>query len=536
MVPQEFAIGHNAPPSSPMEVLEAHVAVEASMGPPVPPATPHFHPRTKVAVQDGLVNWISDGHKDIRPISIVWVVGPAGAGKTAILSSIAQDCRQRNLLAASFFPSLSATTSTESSLIPTLAYQLIQHPNLSRLRGHILSAVEKFPTVFDGTAETQLNSLILTPLHQEVQSDHSAWPKVIIIDGLDEYGSESHCGDITKRRDKDDARGEILKAILTAVADPSFPFRIVLASRPEPAVHAFFEGPAKRFTATLALNNFHSIEADLALFLETKFAQIRPIRYIEESLLPRKALESVIGSVPISVHGPFSPLDALYATILQSSSNPPRTATWLSLIRSMNNGRYCLGQERSFPAFFLKRFLESAPGEGDELLGNVRSLVQIPPSDDKKTPYTFYDKTLFEFLENNERSGPLHISFVDRHKVYTAKYLDVCTNKGFRNAPPAEQDELLDYFVDLDPFFQGGLLYSEDTHLLCDVEWWVHLFIAKLRPAKIRKAFIWAHQELLFDLSVVERRYTPMLRLRRMGRSLEFLATQGSTSSLDRAS
>jgi hypothetical protein len=70
------------------------------------------------------------------------------------------------------------------------------------------------------------------------------------------------------------------------------------------------------------------------------------------------------------------------------------------------------------------------------------------------------------------------------------------SDKGFPSATPAEQDELLDYFVDLDPFFEGGLLYSGDTHLSCDAEWWAKLFIVKRKPVKIREAFRWAHKQV----------------------------------------
>ncbi|RXW15023.1 hypothetical protein EST38_g10831 [Candolleomyces aberdarensis] len=129
----------------------------------------------------------------------------------------------------------------------------------------------------------------------------------------------------------------------------------------------------------------------------------------------------------------------------------------------------------------------------------------MPPSEDKTAPYSFYHKSLFEFLEDGKRSGPLQVTFGHRHALYTTKYLDVCINKGFPNAPPAEQAELLDYFVDLDPFYEGSLLYSGDMHLLCDVEWWVRLFIAKQKFVKIRKAFIWAHRDKTLPLNVILR-------------------------------
>ncbi|KAJ2917053.1 hypothetical protein MD484_g3364, partial [Candolleomyces efflorescens] len=481
-----------------VEVLANHAAMDTFPVSNVACDGPKCQPETIHAVQDELVDWISHGHRDIEPKSIKWIVGPAGIGKTSILSTVARDSRQKNMLAATFFSSLSPLAPSQSPLFPTLAYQLTQHANLSQLRTHILSAVEQTPSVFDLALEGQLESLVTTPLCRESgQSDRSTWPKVIIIDGLDGTRSETDHSAIEKS-DNCAAQLEILKALLTAVADPSFPFKVIFASRPEPAIRAFFDGPAKEFTSILTLDDTQSIEGELAVFLEAKFARLRRkhridqswphgdvfktlvasgrrtgqtvyaatvIRYAEESeLTPQDALEVALGNGPIAPIHPFSQLDALYTTILQSSNNPGRAAAWLSLIRSMNSGRYCLEKERSFPAFFLTQFLESTPGEAKELLGKLRSLVQIPPGEDKTAPYSFYHKSLFEFLEDGKRSGPVHVTFAHRHIFYAAQYLNVCINKGFPGALPAEQDELLDYFVDLDPFFEEGLLYSGDTH------------------------------------------------------------------------
>ncbi|KAF6755298.1 hypothetical protein DFP72DRAFT_782643, partial [Ephemerocybe angulata] len=58
---------------------------------------------TRVAVQDEILSWITDGHMDADPKRILWVTGPAGTGKTAILGSIAERCKADGTLAATFF-------------------------------------------------------------------------------------------------------------------------------------------------------------------------------------------------------------------------------------------------------------------------------------------------------------------------------------------------------------------------------------------------------------------------------------------------
>ncbi|TFK35769.1 hypothetical protein BDQ12DRAFT_560347, partial [Crucibulum laeve] len=66
---------------------------------------PRCHPETRRDVRSLISQWLT-----ATPIStdnpssrILWLHGPAGAGKSAIAQSIAQDCAQTRRLAASFF-------------------------------------------------------------------------------------------------------------------------------------------------------------------------------------------------------------------------------------------------------------------------------------------------------------------------------------------------------------------------------------------------------------------------------------------------
>ncbi|KAF9470345.1 hypothetical protein BDN70DRAFT_821507, partial [Pholiota conissans] len=62
---------------------------------------PKCHPNTRVAVLEYIIGWIF-GRNDPEAL-ILWLYGPAGAGKSAILQTIAEMCAERESILASFF-------------------------------------------------------------------------------------------------------------------------------------------------------------------------------------------------------------------------------------------------------------------------------------------------------------------------------------------------------------------------------------------------------------------------------------------------
>ncbi|RXW12168.1 hypothetical protein EST38_g13686, partial [Candolleomyces aberdarensis] len=185
------------------------------------------------------------------------------------------------------------------------------------------------------------------------------WPKVILIDGLDECGADQY-QDATQSnppsRSREGDQIEILSILKKAASDPDFPFRIVIASRPEHVIKRFFADVAKSLTRELFLDAKYNPDADMALFLESKFANIR-----RESQLPsswpsegvrRTLIANASGQfIYVATVGRFmevsggdpdellkqvlrlpgfkastdalAPLDALYTHILKSSPDPP---------------------------------------------------------------------------------------------------------------------------------------------------------------------------------------------------------------------
>ncbi|RXW17731.1 hypothetical protein EST38_g8130 [Candolleomyces aberdarensis] len=422
---------------------------------------PKCHPETRVAVQDEIVSWILHGDEEEEPRKVLWITGPAGGGKTAIMGSIADTCHKKGLLACGFFFSSfagSANRRTKTCLIATLAYQLVQHDALRDVGERILSCVERNPVIFERQLEVQVDQLLLQPLREcRRVPDAPSWPKVIVIDGLDECETEKY-DDLARSprvapRTKEAEQAEILSALLNATNDPSFPFRIIIASRPEPAIQSFFTDIAHHTTRKIFLDDKYNPDADMSLFLESKFADIRrqyqlsaswpsddvkrtlvqnasgqfiyvatAIRFIEgPSAPPQKLLDQVLElQVTDASTNPFVPLDALYTHILNSSSNPLLTVRWLrtifeGLLDSISGG--------PSSARFVQLFLESSPGEASYVFRGLNSLVSIPPVDDHASPYSLFHKSLTDFMKDSSRSGSLYVD--DPFRLYDDHYVQV---------------------------------------------------------------------------------------------------------------
>ncbi|RXW16695.1 hypothetical protein EST38_g9159 [Candolleomyces aberdarensis] len=451
------------PPKSSIEKLREHIAAGALHNSDERCDAPKCLPETRVAVQGEVVSWICDGDSDDDPKEIMWVTGPAGSGKTAIMGSVADTCQGKGILgAAHFFSSFSGSANRRSKrfLVPTLAYQFVQHKSMALVADQILSAVEHNPAVFDQKLEVQLDQLILEPL-RTCREGRSAWPKVIIIDGLDECEAmQYHDATPSKAppRPKEDDQTEILSVLKKAVSDPDFPFRIVIASRPEHAIKRFFADAVKSLTRELFLDAKYNPDADMVLFLESKFASIRrdshlpsswPSDDVRQTLIanasgqfiyvatvgrfmevsggdPDELLKQVLRLPGVkSSTNPLAPLDGLYTHILNSSSDPPLSVLWLDLVfrercfEGVPGGSHHTNPR---PATFVRLYLELYPGQASHAFRNLNSLVSTPPAENHHSPYRLYHKSLVDFLQDRSRSGTLYIEpkavlehFVDRY-------------------------------------------------------------------------------------------------------------------------
>ncbi|KAF8157849.1 hypothetical protein B0H34DRAFT_706406 [Crassisporium funariophilum] len=224
---------------------------------------PKCHPDTRKAVLKKIMDWIED-FQCLLPI--LWMYGPAGAGKSAIAQTIADLCEELGYLLATFFFSKSAEAKNNGKyFVPTIAFQMAL--SIHSTRPFIEQAIERDPSIFDRSLEVQVKYLIGQPIQKAfiaaTPEERSTWPRVIIVDGLDECKDE-------------DVQRHILHVLCALVQNQSFPFAILIASRAEHQIRAAFRsGELYRSSESLALDNEYCPSSDIRAFLLSEFDVIR---------------------------------------------------------------------------------------------------------------------------------------------------------------------------------------------------------------------------------------------------------------------
>ena len=302
---------------------------------------PKCHPGTRVAILDHLIAWAT---ALTYAYPIIWLHGPAGAGKSAIQRTIAQLLFDQELLLSSFFFFRTSTGRNSShNFIATIAYQLAL--SLPATRYHIERAIERDPLIFSLSLWDQAKALILSPILavlNEPTFNPSQYPRIFIIDGLDEcYDSDKQC--------------EILDVLCRIIQGLHIPFAVVIASRPEHHIRtAFGLGDLNRRSSRLSLDDFYNPDSDIMKFFLDRFNQIQethpfcaylpqpwPIPGIIDRLVtkasgqfiyastvdrfissirhnPAERLDMLLGNADAGNLKPFEQLDSLYSTIFHA--------------------------------------------------------------------------------------------------------------------------------------------------------------------------------------------------------------------------
>ncbi|KAJ3543193.1 hypothetical protein NMY22_g3236 [Coprinellus aureogranulatus] len=477
------------------------------------------HPNTRKRVKEDILQWITGAGQQGEASRIMWVTGPAGTGKTAIAGSVSEHCADLGILAGSFFFSCTAggERSSKWGLIPTMAYCFAQHPALQVLRRKILSSIEKDPSIFDQRLSHQSKVLLTKPFHDAGSHlDRSSLPRVIIIDGVDEIkANESRYLEPAKARMANATdQEEVLKAMLQAVRDTRFPFRILIFSRPETVIQNFFSNQANGISARLVLDSTYNPDSDIAIYLRSKLLEIRcsypslpaswgdegvvrllvdnacgqfiyastVIRFLQEDTAsPEDRLNRVMGldSGRLSAN-PFAELDNLYRLILEQSPDAPLAVKWISCMRYTLSG---------YPAFFVNHLLQEKAGDVDFLLGGLSSLLSVRAKDLEKPYDLYHHKSLSDFLGSAERCGQeLHASFTDVH------FLHRQLARTLRNKGPVgllndfERTSFMVIFFELLTSYHFYDLLDaaqkDEAIALCleeaDIGWWIETAIATL--------------------------------------------------------
>ncbi|KDR86056.1 hypothetical protein GALMADRAFT_29071, partial [Galerina marginata CBS 339.88] len=216
------------------------------------------HPGTREEIIKTILEWVKDPNP---PSNVLLLYGQAGAGKSAIMQTIAEflhEWLKEHYAGSFFFTAGKPRCDQGSALFCTLAYQIAI--NVPGMREAVNNAMIADVTLHTKSMEAQFRSLILEPFkHCQLLPAHTP---TILIDGLDEcQGSDTQRG--------------ILKLIANATTAAGVPLRFVIASRPEFWIcQEFDRKPLLDITQRLDVSASSQASLDIKKYLQDGFAEI----------------------------------------------------------------------------------------------------------------------------------------------------------------------------------------------------------------------------------------------------------------------
>ncbi|KAF8186314.1 hypothetical protein BJ912DRAFT_1060358 [Pholiota molesta] len=394
---------------------------------------PRCHPNTREQILERIFRWIISSED--RDEWIFWLNGSAGAGKSAILRSIAERCVKAGIPLASFF--LFRTDSgrnTMECLIGTIVYQLIKA--IPKVKDDVLEIIGSDPLIFEQSLESQLERLVIQPL---LRMPHLIERVLfaIIIDGLDECLNR-------------EAQSVMIKAFGNILRINKLPVIFLIASRREPHLEMAFEQDVpSEMLVTLQLDDSPEVSGDIRHYLYNKFHDIKqnhPYRHLLERWWPEAA---TVEKIVEKSSGQFIYASVVIAFISSPCANP---ASQLDLInglrsRSPSDGnplanldalyQYIFSQVKALDkvlnilAYILLHDVTDVPeiegifdyaiGEVEILLADLRSVIVCPHRGSPSVNIKFLHASLPDFLRDESRSGIYYIG----RDVYTTRLLCV---------------------------------------------------------------------------------------------------------------
>ncbi|KAF7372904.1 NACHT domain-containing protein [Mycena sanguinolenta] len=381
---------------------------------------PKCHPATRTRILKGLREWVlGDTDADFETFrwlhargnprcSIVWLYGPAGAGKSAVMQTLCGQLDAAGRLGGSFFFKCGhATRSNAKTLFATIAYQLALH--VLWLRTPISEIVEHDPSIAVRTLAVQMRKLILEPCREDENGD----TVTILIDGLDE------CEGL-------DIQVEILRIIRYSFSQGPTPLRFIIASRPEAHIHEMFDSPiyAGHHCSVNLVQSFD----DVRQYLHDEFSRIHRehrtmanipwpwpswdileqlvnnssghfiyastiIKFIDDkSYRPTERLAMVQYPESSDSESAFDTLDQLYITILGSAA---RQSELIPILCAIVNFQLGAGQ--------IDQLFGLEEGETWLLLRGLHSVLSVPKHDEDTI--VSHHASFVDFLNNPDRSG-----------------------------------------------------------------------------------------------------------------------------------
>ncbi|KAF9445647.1 hypothetical protein P691DRAFT_784929 [Macrolepiota fuliginosa MF-IS2] len=409
---------------------------------------PSCHPETRLNISRNIQAWM---HNLARKYKILWLNGPAGVGKSAILQTIAEveADSTTSILGATLFFSRPNERNDPQRVFITIAYRLsMRYP---AYRTYIVELLDFDPTMVKKSMQEQFKAFIVQPFAIKELLAGTQDTVLILLDGLDEC-------------EGDDAQREIIHLIAKfALQYPTSPLIWLIASRPESHIQDTFTLDAVRTSYEGMQVDIDSDEGcnDVRKYLRDNFADIRErhwrsipsslqqwpsesdfttiatqssglfifsstlIRFIgdENYADPNSRLKIVLDiteSTTLSHEGknPFATLDALYTYIL-SEVPPDVLKTTLSLLAFYTD----LG---GWPFALNCNRLGVSQGRAYGALRRLHSVLQIPkPVNAFRGLLEPFHASFYDYLSSPSRSGTFYIGSLEIVQPFVHRLIDI---------------------------------------------------------------------------------------------------------------
>lgn len=257
------------------------------------------YPSTREEVVGKIEKWMDGQGEPCH--RMMWLSGPAGAGKSAITQTVAERCKKHGIHTANFFFFRGDWTRNHAQpLVATLVYQLRgYYHTLDELLAECLMAT---PLICEASIDEQFTQLISSPIHMVQQSPSIQRPIILIIDGLDE------CEDKKKQQ-------QILGALRTLIQEDDSPFIVLVASRAEPHLVMSFN-KLGTLVGSIFLNNKYTPRDDIHHFVTSKSDEIKGAHHLAHTLDSCWPAETDLDAITDKSSGQF-----IYAATVMRLSN-----------------------------------------------------------------------------------------------------------------------------------------------------------------------------------------------------------------------
>ncbi|KAF4611467.1 hypothetical protein D9613_004455 [Agrocybe pediades] len=439
---------------------------------------PKCHPNTRTAIIQTVIDWslgtIAD--EEMNAKAILWLKGGAGAGKSAIARSVAEQCsKQGFLLGTFFFGAADPTRNHVSGLVATLAYQICRI--LPELREMVTNLIEDDPLIFNRSISTQFIDLLIRPLSTILsnESGTAQIPCLVIIDGLDECSANI------------DSQRDLLFALQEVTSSTTLSIRFLVCSRPESHLNSAFATPRMaNIHYKIFLDDDYAAQEDIHLYLKDKFREIKEghiskhtlptgwpspdiiqklvykssgqfiyastvVRYVESLRhRPNQRLDAILNLRPPFKDLPFTELDALYRHIISKAEDPSTVLDILAFPILYNAIDFVDFVEH------IEETLQLEAGDVEVILADLQSLVTI----DSNRRVKFLHQSLRDFLCDSQRAGDLYRDFSAMRVQHMARSISVVGNtfKSERVCVHDFKNEKASH-VSFDSFLQAGIQF-----------------------------------------------------------------------------